>query len=595
MPSKGPSPRFTALTALGALALLVTGCPTSSSTTAKNRSTEPRVEDEWASIPKTAEWLFATRDFHGSRPDECMEVLSWVQGEEKCKGALCVHARDLTKEWLARCSKIAKKNDVDIEEVEALQKKYSSRSREDPSFCGAEAETIVKEGCGKDKTCQATADSWGTRCGKSDATPLIVRMLERSVERRLSEPRKVTLDIRSCDELQAGLTPAFHCGQQFECEKAIGQLNVYRDRCLQGGARPPLLTAVYALEIGHSAHQPTPPIAALTQPATIDPKQLPTALADGSGAVLEVCDKRVFDLDGYLTERKGCESGSMIVAMTTRDGGDLRVRLGTIDYPGDARFSARVPSLLVAGEAQLREKQAAVALGAELDRVTQLAAQKPAEALLALVKALVPQAPLLRRSPALQKVLGDRDAALVGVFRELGKAKVAASKGKLATPLRVGFLTRAQSRLFADLRDDGQLEIGSSGALSALDTTGLLPQSTAAHLEALKPVLRLASPRLVDGRTAATAQIYATERARTCGAAFKTLVEGEQKILRCAAVPEECEGGKVEAMLKASDEARAQIDQIRTQIDVVITGPGQPKKGEIAEVVSNEGCFDPWW
>jgi hypothetical protein len=595
MAYKGASFRFTGLVALGGLMLLVTGCPTGAPPKGRH-SDEPRVVDEWAEIPKTAEWLFATRDFHGPRPEECLEVLTWVKGEEKCKGALCVHARDLTKEWVARCRKLVKNNeDVDVEEVEALLKKYTSKSREDPSFCGAEAETIVKEGCGKDKTCQATADSWGTRCGKSDATPLIVRILERAVERRLSEPKRVTLDIRSCDELQGTLAEAFHCGQQFACEEALGRLTTYQNRCLQSGARPPLLTAVYSLGIGHAAHQPTPPIAVLTQPSQIDPKVLATALADGSGAVLEVCDKRVFDVDAYLTERKGCEGGKLLVAIASKEGGDTRLRLGALDYPGDVRFSARVPSLVVAGEAQLREKQAATALGAELDRVAQLAAQRPAEAVAALVKTLVPQAPLLRRSPALQRVLSARDGALAPAFRELGKAKVAASKGKLATPLRVGFLTRAQTRLLADLRDDGQLEVGAFGALSSLDTTGLMPLSTAAHLEALKPVIRQASPRLIDGRTAAMAQTYATDQARTCGAAFKTLVEGEQKIVRCALAPEECDGGKLEAMLKASDDARAQIDQARAQIDVALTGPGQPKKAEISEAVSNEGCIDPWW
>ena len=50
------------------------------------------------------EWQHATRGFVGTHEKECARVREVVRAEEKCRGALCEHGRDLGKDWRARCS-----------------------------------------------------------------------------------------------------------------------------------------------------------------------------------------------------------------------------------------------------------------------------------------------------------------------------------------------------------------------------------------------------------------------------------------------------------------------------------------------------------
>src|SRR5262245_61041437 len=64
-------------------------------------------KDDWDAAPKVPEWFHATAGFSGNHKAECEEVQKWIKGEEKCKASLCAHGRDLAKDWLARCSKIA--------------------------------------------------------------------------------------------------------------------------------------------------------------------------------------------------------------------------------------------------------------------------------------------------------------------------------------------------------------------------------------------------------------------------------------------------------------------------------------------------------
>lgn len=568
---------------------VLAGCPTTTNAPLKQKG--ERIEDPWAEIQRTAEWLHATRDFSGKRLDECVAVLEWVRGEEKCKGALCIHARDLTREWVARCPKYAAEGDVKHDDVEDLLDRYKTRAKEDPTPCGEEASSMMKNGCGKDKTCQATAEAWATRCGKSDGTPLVMRMLERTVERK-GDGKRVKLDPRSCDELGAELPQALLCKDTFACEEGLKKLTVYRARCEVNGARPTALVAAYQQGILFKNNQPTPPVPVLPSAATVTPKDTPTALADGNGAVLWVCDQRVTDFDGYMKARKECENGSFVFVGILKDKGDPGARIGKLDLPSDAVLRARLPSMRVAGEAEYREKTAIAALTGDLERA---AASAPADGIKALLAALKPHAAMLRRSEALRKALAARDESLAPAFRELGKAKQAATRKRIDPPMMVGFVERAQTWLLADVRDDGGVEVGATSALENVELASLLPRSTAAVVDSMKGAIRMAKVTTISGQTAKMSKAYGVSQAQACGDAFKALREAEAGMVKCALGLDTCDDARVAALGKQSDEARPRIDEARHTLRLLLTGPGRGAHDELTEAMNAVNCADPWW
>jgi hypothetical protein len=582
---------------LGAASLLVsllTGCPTTSDPPPKAKK-EAVPEDEWAGIQRTAEWLYATRDFSGKRLDECVEVLRWVREESRCKGSTCVHARDLAREWQARCPAITDKGEVDHADVEGLLSQYEARSKEDPTPCGAEAEEMLKNGCGKDKTCQSTAESWATRCGKSDATPLLIRMIERSVERKLPEPRRVKLDTRSCEDLQGELRDSVKCGNQFECEGALRGLKSYRDRCESNGSRPTAQVAQYQLAVLAKAGQPTPPIPLLIGAASFSPKEHPTALADSLGLVTAVCETPVKTAEEYLAARRVCKDGKLVFTGIVKEQGDPRARLGTLDLPSDGVLLARLPSMVIAGEAELREKQALAALGPELNRVIELGKRSPGEALPALLQVLQPYRLVLKKSATLRKSLGVRDEGLVPIFQELGKRKQAASKAKMERPMLLGFVQRSRERLLADVKESGEVEAGAPGPFDWLETAELLPLSTEALLGSMKLAVAQARAIRVDKRTSDLARSYAMAQIQVCGEAYRSVTEAKQGLVKCALGIETCDEGRTQQIGKQSDEGRAKIDETRHQLDLLLTGPGSGLREELAEAMASGGCVAPWW
>lgn len=585
--------RFPGLLAL--LGPLLVGCPTTTDPPTKHRRTEPAQDDEWAGIQRTAEWLYVTRDFSGKRLDECIEVLRWVREESKCKGTTCLHARDLTREWQARCPTIADKGDVDHTDVEELLSQYEARSKQDPSSCGHEAESILKEGCGKDKTCLPTAESWATRCGKSDGTPLVVRMIERAVERKLPESKRVSLDTRSCQELQEEMREGIICSNQFECEESVRKLKQYKDRCEVDGARPTAQVALYQLAILAKAGQPTPPIPLNMETANFPPKEIPTALADSMGAILSVCDTRVKTPEEYLVARRACQDGKLLFVGVVKEQGDPRARLGRLDLPTDAILQARLPSMKIAGEEDLREKQALAALGPDLEKVAELAKNNPGEAISALFKVLQPHHVALRRSAMLRKSIAVRDEDFVPLFRELGKRKQAAFKGKIDRPMLLGFVTRARERLLADVTEAGEIELGGASAFDWLETADLLPRSTEALLTSMKFAIAQAKSIRIDRRTGDRARDYGTEQIQACAEGFKALSETQRGLIKCALGLDSCDEEKVQQIEKRSDESRQKVDEARHQLDLVVTGPGSPSREELREAASNAGCLVPWW
>jgi hypothetical protein len=478
--------------------------------------------------------------------------------------------------------------------VEDLLAQYEARTKEDPSLCGKEAEDILRNGCGKDKTCLPTAESWATRCGKSDGTPLVVRMIERAIERKLPEPKRVTLDTRSCVDLQEEMKASMGCSNQFECEEAARKVTSYRERCEIGGVRPTALVASYQLSILAKAGQPMAPVP-LLMGATFPAKESPTALADGLGLVQSVCDTPVKTLEEYLAARRVCRGGALQFTGIVKEQGEPRARLGRLEVPDDGTLLARLPSMVVAGEAELRETQALAALGPELDQVIGLVKTRPADAISVLMRVLKPYRVVLKRSALLRKSIAVRDEDLAPLFRELGKSKQAASKAKMERPMFLGFVARARTRLLADVTEDGTTEAGAAAPFGWLETAELLPRSTEALLGSMKLAVAQARAIRVDRRTEGMARTYGLAQVQTCGEAFKALSEAKQGLVKCALGLDPCDSDRAQQVGKQSDEARGKIDEAQHQLDLVMTGPGVNVQSELLEAMNTAGCVTPWW
>ncbi len=331
---------------------LLTGCPTEPPPRAK----EPVMqEDEWSRMAPSKEWLYATAEFSGDHKAECAHVLPWVKGEARCRASLCEHGRDLAMEWLSRCPRYAPATSA--AEVRELRDKLTVRATEKDTDCGKEFDGMIRSGCGaEDKTCQQAGQTWATRCAKAEATPLVMRILEKTIERKLDEPAPVTLDDRTCEELHADVVEGAKCKDRFACAEALGRVEAYRGRCESDEQRPTLATAVQEQVVVVGSGKPGAPILVRAGSAAILPDEAPVTLADGSGAVITLCDERASELARYMASRKTCNAGAMVVARAFKSARGVDVRYGSLDFPDDATFSARYQTILTAREQDIRDQ-----------------------------------------------------------------------------------------------------------------------------------------------------------------------------------------------------------------------------------------------
>lgn len=580
-----------ALPALIALALA--GCPKAPAKPVAETETTPR--DEWDAIPRTPEWLHATSGFSGNRKEECEEVQRWIAGESACKAALCAHGRDLAKEWLARCSKLAPTGAAD---VKALSEKFATTAAEPPTDCGKEVESILGGGCGKDATCEMAAQAWGTRCGKAEGTPLIVRALERTVQRKMTDPAEpFTLDTRGCGELRAFVAEGLSCGNQFVCQDMLKRVETYRTRC-ERDERPTLGTALIEMAITAAAQQTSPPIPVLPTPAKVAAGEMPVPLADMSGAVLMVCNERPTDLAKYLAARRTCEGGTLIAGKGFVRGRELEVRMGKLDFPSDAQVLLRVPSLLAAGERELRDKEELAVLEADLTKAASLTGSgNTLEGAFELFKATMAHVGSIQRSPAFRAAFTARDEALAPALRELARAKVAvSSRGRMPTNDFIVFVSRAAARPFGDFSNEFSVQPGYASRGVTLDTAPFMPKATEAYLDVLKAVIKEAARKKLDPKLLHDTTVQGYEDAKVCGAAQTSYREAEQALIKCAFGVEACDAARLEALTKANDEARNTAERAYLALHLAMTGPAASAKEEIEQqaMLARE-CNAPWW
>ena len=582
-------PRALLLPALLALPLATAGCPTEPMQHARE-ALPP--EDEWSRTPPSKDWLFATGDFNGPHKAECDHVLGWVRGEDTCKSSLCEHGKDLSAEWLTRCSSL---EDPSLSEtVRKIQADLTARAAEPETDCAKRFDGMIRDGCGGGAACLASGQRWATRCAKKEGTPLTLRILQRTVERAQpqgSDP--VELDDRSCDDLRADLMEAGKCKDRFVCADAIGRVSTYHDRCEGEGERPTIATAVVELTVQSFGSKPPEPIFVRQGSPAVDPAELPVALGDGSGGVITVCEERASDLGRYLESRRACQGGKMVVARAFPTPNGVEVRLGALDFPDDAVFSARYPTIVAAGELELRDKAAAAALEAGLGKAAALAKDGPGASAASRLVAGVVLAHVLaiKRSPMLRGVIAKHDADVAPALRELGKAKAAALKGKVSAADGAGLLARARTRAFADLGPDGSVQIGAASRALTLDTTIFLPKAMEGYLAALKG----ARARKVDARTEKAELARGTAAAQACGAAEKKLQETKKSLVSCDFGLESCDAARHTALLKAVDEARVAAEAAFRDMETTRTGGASEDEGSITRAAEAAGCREPWW
>jgi hypothetical protein len=570
-------------------AVFLLGCPTEPPPRAK----EPIVvEDEWTRIAPSKEWLHATADFSGDHKAECAHVLEWVQGEEHCRASLCEHGRDIAGEWLERCPKFAPK--AQVAQVKELRDRLTERATEKPTECGKQYEAMLRDGCGgEDKTCEAAGQRWATRCAKDEATPLVMRLLEKTIERKLSEPAPIKLDVRPCDELRADVADAARCKDRFACGEAIPRVDAYRSRCESDDERPTITTAVHELTVLVGAGKTGEPILTRTGGAGILPDEAPVALADSSGAVILLCDERASDLGRYLASRKSCTGGKMVVARAFKTGRGVEVRVGSLDFPDDASFVARYPTIMGARELETRDKEEQAALEAELAKAADLGKTPAgaAEAYHVLARAVAAHAGAIRRSAAMKAAITARDEALAPALKELGKAKVAALKGRVPAPDHDGLVARARTRAFADVGPDGAVLIGVPSRASRLDTTQLLPRSMAAYADAMKS----ARPKKLDKKVAQAAKAEGADAGGRCASAERKLQESKLSLINCSFGLDTCDEAKEEALRKSVDEARGAAEAAYHALDLARTGGAIDDAEALGKAAEQVGCREPWW
>jgi hypothetical protein len=559
-------PRARLARTCAALGLIVAGLGCSTPPPKPAESPSPSgPSDNWK---RSATWLYATRDAKGGPGAECDYVRKLLADETHCRGPLCRYAVELGDEWRGKCDKL--KPDA-IDELSTLQAELRENMKREPTPCSRDFDRLLKDGC-QPADCAEKAQAWVTRCAEGEAGPLCIAMLQRAVERALGPDDAPHLDTRSCSAMAKGVREAGKCADESSCRDSLAEAEAYRARCTTDDSKPDVLTALSVIAVTLGAARDPKPVAIADEPKLVSAGEVPLALADGSGAIVELCHRPVVARAEYFAARDKCQGTRLGVARITQaDDGTRLLTLGHLMVPEQLELTGPYPWLTVAGEGEELGKQRLEAVKTDLAAVTQAPDSAAAVGLVAFVDK---HADAIERSETLRELVHGADAKLVPVLRRLGEAKAAAMRGSRDTLAQRGLLERARARALADVAPDGKVQLGANTRAFWLETAKLWPEATAAHWAALGTLERTLQHSPKPAATTVEQQLgHAKGQAAACGAAAHERLDSEKALLACAF--DGCEEARRTELVQRWQRARAAAEAARQELDLSLGPLGQ--------------------
>jgi hypothetical protein len=543
----------------------------------------------------TAEWLFVTSEGgSGKGKDACGLVAQWLDGEKQCTGEICVHARDLGKEWLQRCKKEAGDR---LSAVQDLVDTFEERAELPPDACVQEGTGMLRtHACGEPEACEAQAQRWISHCGASYATPLFVLMLTRTLQRRFpDDPNKpaheVKFDTRSCNALAEAVAKGVGCDGA-ECDTSVEAGEAWMDRCRKPEEKMPLALAFQLADVRVGGGRGVDPMAVHPLENKLADGSFPLLLSDHKGVVSWVCGVRPKNLEGYLKARRECASGEVIVA---RVDGQRSVRTASVPHADDATFARQFPFLEVKGEREVRAMAELGAFQQEVaEAVTQAQGRRPEEAVASLARALRTRDQAVIRQAAYQKVLTDADRELVPAFKEWGKHKVRGVTRARGAEEQGLYARRALQNPLHDMARDGTVSAGAYIAPPSFTLDRWMPLSFLAYKDELSALQRTADRHNVSGDRVAQLRQEVVSEVSACAQAETRVQTANDAVMACM-LGEGCTQDKITSLASAADPDRERAQRSRDKVARILAS-GLFSRGEMdrldAERISG-GCLDP--
>ncbi len=534
------------------------------------------VEDDWK---PSALWLYATPSVAGGPDAECAQVLRVLGQEKGCRGAFCRRGAELAVEWAKKCGK---RLPAQVAEVRTLYGQLSRSAARAPSDCAKELDRTLN-GC-ENGACAEPAQRWATDCAEASGSPLALAILQQAADRANDEGTHVALDGRSCTTLRASLAEDARCAGEDECKKAWPTAEAHRRLCLRKD-RPPLLdVAVAEAVIADGAQRDEePPSAVSPMMDRLPDGALPLQFADGSGAVLRVCNKKPADLAGYLALRDECQGSELKFVRIAIDGDSASLKRGRLFLPLPLPLADALPALLLAGESDRDEERAAAAVAKDLDSALALPADQATAALMRLFDA---SGAWIARSDKVRSALHAKDAAVAPALARIAEAKVKAGRAMKDVANLRGLVFRARTRPFADVGPDGAIHSGAPTRAFRFEAQAVWPEAMRAYTKALAPLLKVHVPQPAPADVA-VARSFARDEAGACVTARAKVAAAQEKLLQCA-FDSDCNEGRQGGLFGDLQLARSDFEGAVHRLDIAASVLGQTA----AAAGAAQGC-DP--
>jgi hypothetical protein len=428
-------------------------------------------DSDWS---RSVTWLHATAKAPSGAAGECQHVHGVLEKEASCNGKMCGHAFEIGGEWSDKCAKLMPDQASSVAELTST---WRERVDEPPTNCFNDFVRLNEDSC-EPSECVERGQRWATQCAEQEGSPLCVAIVQTMVNRN-GEGGKKALDTRSCDSLTAALKTGAACADEAVCRRALEDVKVHQARCIEKDVTLPLAVALQRMAISAGAGEAPSPHAVIVG-TELPEDAVPLVLADGQGAVLSVCGRRVTTINDYLDVRERC-GGPVLFAAVRHS----RLEVASLTAPSDVSFVDVFPRFALAGEIARAGEKNAESLRSALDLV--VAATGP-QAIEALATAMHDHQGSITKSGHARRVMTSMDDQLTPVFVLIGEAKARAGKATSQISVSRGILSRSKRRQLADVSRDGSIVALTPTRGSLLELGDILPKATKAYSRALLPL-----------------------------------------------------------------------------------------------------------